>query len=356
MARVSRARAQRKCLSASAETRARPSVSLAAKLATLPLVSEHPRDGAGGGGEPAAEDDVHDLARFVQHRQLDMYEQTMARLAYAYGVDIRRSRWLVHSSLGNTLVRAVDRGWPELSATLMRDELDGADAIPAAILARISRIQSLLRAPRPSLRRLRHGPRGPARRWPAVTPLGATHGDVGWLVVDIDALRQAGPEAGDFMIGAGLGHLQCDHAIFFTAHLLAVQRTPNLSVQLVRRALAPWSRVMAFSADRAGMLATGELEGALAGMLASVLDEDRATEPRPWLPRPPSYEQRKQALEEFARTEVFARMRALRLADPTGATLLGNLRGARPAAQGVGSDTWSLARVDERLTRRLRLL
>src|SRR5689334_21462991 len=56
-----------------------------------------------------------DLTHFVHHRMLDVYEQSMARQGYAYGVDLRRSRWLASSVVGNALVRAVDRAWPHLS-------------------------------------------------------------------------------------------------------------------------------------------------------------------------------------------------------------------------------------------------
>ncbi|MCA9698611.1 MAG: hypothetical protein KC431_13880, partial [Myxococcales bacterium] len=56
-----------------------------------------------------------DLSHYLQHRQLDAYEQSMARQGYAYGVDLRRSRWLASSTLGNPMMRAVDRYWPELA-------------------------------------------------------------------------------------------------------------------------------------------------------------------------------------------------------------------------------------------------
>jgi hypothetical protein len=319
-------------------------------------VSEESRDGEKGPATAKVEaENPRDLGRFVQHRQLDVYEQGMARLTYAYGVDIRRSRWLVSSNLGNTLVRAVDRGWPELSTVLMKSELEGPEGIPPALLARVSAVLGFLRAPRPSLRALKRSPRQADLRWPIVTPLGATHGGANWLILDTDALGRLEPSTVDFVLGAGLGHLQCDHAVFFTAHLLAARRTAGFSVRLIQQILTPWSRVMAFSADRAGLLAVGSLEGAIAGLRANMDAGDPTFGGRDWLPHPPAFEHRKQALEEFARSEVFARARALREADSKGATLLGNVRASAPSPTGIPDDAWSLARVDRRLTRRLRL-
>ncbi|GEM_PF-3582440 len=299
--------------------------------------------------------DAKNLAHFVRFRQLNVYEQGMARLSYAYGVDVRRSHWLTSSSVGNALVRAVDRAWPDMSATLMRETLDGTDALPAGLLRRISRAMSLLRAPLPALRRLRDDKRRGPLQWPRITPLGATHGSANWLVLDVRPLCALTPEQQDFVIGAGLGHLQCEHAIFFAAHLLAAGRGAGISARLIRRTLTPWSRVMAFSADRAGMLSCGSLEHAISALHATHHEHEH--DPRQhWLPSSPKFEMRKRALEEFARAEVFQRLTALRRTDEHGASLLGSLRGSAPPQHGNNLDSWSLAKVDRRLTGRLNLL
>lgn len=315
-----------------------------------------------------------DLERYIQRRRLRNYERGMARLSYAYGVDVRRSRWLASSSIGNSLVRAIDRRWPELSRELLADDLrDPGGEAPTALLQRIRRLRHLLRAPLPAIRVLTPE----ARRlgtWPLVTPLGPTHGDVHWLVLDLEGLRALPESHQDFLIGSGLGHLQCDHGVFFAAHLLAA-RHRAFSLRLFRRILGPWSRVMVFSADRAGMLAAGDLDTAV-DVLRKHDAADRSTS---WLPTWPPLEERILALQEFDRSVVMARLRAIRERVGEGAevSVFESTRedetddpgeeseadapkdapaDASATPPGIPADAWSLARCDERLTRRLGLL
>jgi len=298
-----------------------------------------------------------DLNRFIQSRQLDLYEQGMARQTYAYGVDIRRSRWLANSRIGNTLVRAVDRAWPQLSTQLMATELDGPSVIPHDLLSRLHRVRSLLRAPLPSVRSLRRGPNRSQFSWPVVTALGSVHGHANWLVIDIDALRQLPPEAQDFVLGTGLGHLQCDHGIFFSAHLLAARQRATLTVRAAQRLLTPWSRVMAFSADRAGLLSSGSVPTALSGLHALTKRSEYSDDLRHWLPMDPPLSARELALEEFSHSEVFTRLQRLHQANQKGVTLLGGIETSPPPSSSeLPPQTWSLARVDSRLTQRLKLL
>jgi hypothetical protein len=290
-----------------------------------------------------------DLEHFVQHRQLEVYEQTMARLGYAYGVDIRRARWLASSSIGNALVRAVDRAWPGLASSLMDEQLEAADGdVSSDLLREVAGTMRLLRAPVPSVRVLREDTR---RGWPAVTPLGSTHGSVHWLVLDLPSLEAMSPEIRGFALGSGLGHLQCDHGIFYSAHQMAARRGASTAVRLVRRALRPWSRVMSFSADRAGLLVCGSLELARIAIQAEVERADGLS----WLPRGPKIEQRLTALEEFERSSVFARVQGLRERERD-ANLLASAGQRAGARVGIPDDAWSLARVDQRLTERLKLL
>ncbi len=295
----------------------------------------------------------------------------MARLTYAYGVDVRRSRWLASSTVGNSLVRAIDRRWPALTQELMNGELrDPGPDLPTTLLERIRRIRHLLRAPLPALRVLTPTARA-ADRWPLLTPLGPTHGEVYWLVLDAEGLAQAPDGHLDFLIGSALGHLQCDHGVYFTAHLLAARRE-GLSFGILRRVLTPWSRVMVFSADRAGMLAAGNLESAIEVLRARARTETELA----WLPHWPELAVRERALEEFDRSVVMARIRAIRArsdgeedvsvfepahgpdADEAGP----EPERPRPAAArgaeelGIPEDAWSLARCDARLTQRLGLL
>lgn len=309
-----------------------------------------------------------DLTHFVQHRQLDIYEQGMARQGYAYGVDLRRSRWLTSSTVGNTLVRAVDRAWPQLAEHLLDEAMHPLDHVvpPTALLRELSEHMNLLRAPLPTVRLLRPEQRG---RWPLVTALGATHGSSLWLVLDADALMALDPSKRAFLLGAGLGHLHCEHAVFFSAHLLAGRREGNSNIRALQSVLRPWTKVMMFSADRAGLLACGQLETAVSlienppvPIGSGDASED---EPEPsWLPPSPKPAMRIQALEEFARSSVFARVQAMRARQRELARNVSvfEARGRtqdkphEPEQIHVPADAWSLARVDTRLTTRLNLL
>ncbi|KIG14533.1 hypothetical protein DB30_06681 [Enhygromyxa salina] len=315
-----------------------------------------------------------DLTHFVQHRQLDIYEQGMARQGYAYGVDLRRSRWLASSTVGNVLVRAVDRAWPQLARHLLDEAVvplaHEGRPVPIKLLRELSEHTSLLRAPVPAVRLLRPEQRG---RWPLVTALGATHGGSLWLVLDVDSLLALEPDKRAFLLGAGLGHLHCEHAVFFSAHLLAGRREGNSSIRALQSVLTPWTRVMMFSADRAGLLACGRLETAV-----SVIENPPVPigdDPDPsWMPPPPKTAMRIQALEEFARSAVFARVQAMRARQrelvravtlsggpgPDGPFNQGqapaDAKPAEPEQIHVPANAWSLARVDTRLTHRLNLL
>lgn len=316
-----------------------------------------------------------DLQRHIARRRLRNYEQAMARLTYAYGVDVRRSRWLAGSTIGNSLVRAIDRRWPSLTAELMENELRAGQSpqgeVPTDLLQRIGRLRHLLRAPLPALRVLTPSASA-SGNWPLVTPLGPTHGDVHWLVLDLEGLGRLSSEQLDFLLGSGLGHLQCDHGVYFTGHLLA-HRREGLGLSTLRTVLSPWSKVMVFSADRAGMLAVGDL-GTTLEVMRSRAESDEAIG---WLPRWPSFDVRRQALEEFDRSVVMARLRAIRsragedaeisvFEPPPRAEEDGAEEPSEPAPApepapateevGIPEDAWSLARCDARLTERLRLL
>jgi hypothetical protein len=310
-----------------------------------------------------------DLSHFVQHRLLDVYEQSMARQGYAYGVDLRRSRWLASSTVGNSVVRAVDRAWPELSAHLLDEALLEGSTTPTSLLRELLVHSSLLRSPLPTVRLLRPEQRG---RWPLVTPLGATRGGSLWLILDVDALLALGMSERAFLLGSGLGHLHCDHAVFFSAHLLAKRREGNTSIRALRSALAPWTKVMTFSADRAGLLACARLDTAIAMIESPPMPVGEDPDPG-WLPQPPSPAVRVQALEEFAHSSVFARVEIMRARQRELARKRSSVRaedradsnvsasavpGAPPEPEPihVPPEAWSLSRVDARLTARLQLI
>lgn len=318
-------------------------------------------------GQRSTVSEAPDLSHFVQHRQLDVYEQSMARLGYAYGVDLRRSRWLASSTVGNALVRAVDRAWSELSDHLEREVVRDVGDAPRSLLRELGGHMNLLRAPLPTVKLVRTEQRG---RWPLVTPLGATRGGTLWLILDADALMALDADKRSFALGSGLGHLHCDHAVFFSAHLLASHREGELSsrrfaadlqIRALRSAMTPWTKVMVFSADRAGLIACGRLETAV-GMIENPpipVGMGASSELDPsWMPPLPPPAVRIRALEEFARSARFARETALR-ARQRELARNASMSGAEPESSEnihVPADAWTLARVDARLTARLNLI
>jgi hypothetical protein len=300
-----------------------------------------------------------DLSHFIQRRELMAYEQRMARAAYAYGVDLRRSQWLDESSIGEPIMRSVDRRWNRLIAGLSTESLQSSDhAAPLPIMQELLSLAKLLRAPLPSLRLLSDQARL-GEPWPPALPLGTTRGSIQWIVLDADALLELPDAERAFVLGSALGHLQCDHGPLFAAHLLAHRARRGLG--LVRLLLGPWSRVAVFSADRAGLLAAGRLDAALSAV------RKLAGKQPDWMPRFPEPALREQALRDFDRSGVMTRMRELQNHQPDGDDADATRTAPNSAEPVHASDTkvpsaaspaiaWSLARCDERLTRRLGLL
>ncbi len=241
-----------------------------------------------------------DLPQFLQRRELAAYEQRLARTAYAYGVDLRRSAWLAGSTIGDPLIRAVDRRWNRTVKALEETALRPLrKAPPTALLEQLARLIHMLRAPLPTLRVLRPEV---ARQWPMITPLGTTKGGIHWLVLDLERVTALTENGRAFALGAALGHLQCDHGPIFAAHLMAHRGARGMG--LIRRLLWPWSKVAVFSADRAGLVACRSLETALEAV-------DDAASAVPWMPRGPGLEARRQALQDFDRSALMTRVRLL---------------------------------------------
>lgn len=331
-----------------------------------------------------------DVTAFLHRREVLAYEQRVARSAYAYGVDLRRSVWLDNSTLGEPIMRAVDRKWNAMVADLSGSILqDASRTAPLGLMEEIARIARMLRAPMPSLRLLVRG-MAPAR-WPIVTPLGTTKGAVHWLVIDAERLVELPAHERAFLLGSGLADLQCDHGPIFAAHLMSDRS--DRGVGLVRLLLRPWSKVGTFSADRGGLIACGNLGAALSALRV------HADVQAPWVPPRAALDQREHALADFDRSSTMARLRVLlerhRPADhepsvierapavtsapedANGAAEPGNAAAEKtpdPYRRAAASPrepapperdeemeralagAWSLARCDARLTRRLGLL
>lgn len=332
-----------------------------------------------------------DFSSFVQRREHLAQEARSARAVYAYGVDLRRTAWLDHSGVGEALMRAVDRRWSKLLEQLASDTFQPEDQSPPThILQQLVRLTDLLRCPRPAVRLLR-GDVDP-RDWPVATPFGTTQGGAHLLVLDVNRLEALSPSELTFALTTALAHLQCDHGPILTAHLLAHRARRGLG--LVRHILAPWTKVAVFSADRAALLVIGELAPACEA-LATVGAPDA-----PWWPPMPPIGLRVRALEDFDKSRVMARIRLLhesnqageseaspdaKATPPTGgdaapvepsadpvsdaerqadrlveAAEAAEVAGERESEQRMIEEqlrkAWSLARCDQRLTRRLGLL
>ncbi len=241
-----------------------------------------------------------DLPQFLQRRELAAYEQRLARTAYAYGVDLRRAQWLATSTVGDPLMRTVDRRWSSMVQGLEADSVRPLrKAPPTALLEELARLIHMLRAPLPTLRLLR---REVASDWPTITPLGTTKGGIHWLVMDLDRVMALSAPERTFALASALGHLQCDHGAIFAAHLMAHR---GRRVGLVKGLLRPWAKVSVFSADRAGLVAAQSLDVAVAAV------ERQASEHPSWMPRWPDVAKRTQALEDFDKSSLMARRRLL---------------------------------------------
>lgn len=248
-----------------------------------------------------------DVAQLLERREVLAYEQRLARMAYAYGVDLRRAAWLAASTLGEPLMGSVDRGWNALVADLSGSILqDPSRSAPMPVMQELARLVQLLRAPLPTLRVLVRGL--DESSWPIVTPLGTTKGAIHWLVIDAERLMALPSHERTFLLGAALGDLQCDHGPVITAHLMSYRNERSLG--LVRTLLRPWSRVGVFSADRAGLIACNQLDATLAAMRAHAVDNV------PWMPQRAAIGMREQALHDFDRSAVMVRVRLLMQRQP----------------------------------------
>lgn len=240
-----------------------------------------------------------DIAQLVGRREQFAYEQHLARSTYAYGVDLRRSAWLDRSTVGDPLMRSVDRRWNGLITNLSADALLApGSTLSAGVMDQLLGLVRLLHAPWPSVRVLQPAV---AERWPIVTPLGTTKGGSHWLIIDKARLEALPESERTFLLASGIAHLQCDHGPLFAAHLMA--HRSGRGEGLIRTLLRPWSKVSVFSADRAGLIAVDELEHARDALRA------HADPGVPWLPPMPDIAERLRAVEEFSKSRLLARLR-----------------------------------------------
>ena len=310
-----------------------------------------------------------DLGRFVQRRQLRSYEQDLARTAYAYGVDLRRFQWLSHSLAAQTAMRALELKWGGHATALMTagdlQYPEGAESLP--ILQEVIQIADLLHTTLPGIRFVTAKGRA-SGMWPLAAPLANSRGGDAWLVLDREGLMAQAPAVRAFLLAQGLAHLQCGHGGLFMAHF--VSAGDRVTHALVRASLRSWSQIAAFSADRAGLLAAGELEPALLAL--DPHGNSDPSGPPSWLPTLARLSERERALREFDRSRVVARVRSqqrhrgeqlpteeiVAALDPSPSEPTAEKPTDPPhePAAGVPADAWPLARCDQRLTHRLGLL
>lgn len=235
----------------------------------------------------------------VQRREQLAYEQHLSRRSYAYGVDLRRAGWLDHSSLGEPMMRAVDRRWNTLVEKLAAEELQPPNtAAPSELLEPLAKLVRLLHAPLPSVRLLRPSV---AKSWPVVTPLGTTKGGSHWLIIDGERLRRQPTAHQTFLLASGLGALHCGHGSLFAAHLMAHRQSRGMG--LLAKVLKAWAKVSVFSSDRAALVALGDLEPTLEALRAHA-DPGVA-----WHPAVPEASVRVRALEDFDRSRLMVGLR-----------------------------------------------
>jgi hypothetical protein len=137
----------------------------------------------------------------------------------------------------------------------MRDELqvpEGAGTLP--FLQEIVRIAELLRVTLPTVRLVTPSARD---RWPLVTPLGNARNSDDWLVLDATAPRHPRPAAARLPAGPGPRPHPVRPRQPVHGPLRLPPRTPGPR-RPPPRSCARFSRIAAFSADRAGLLAAGE--------------------------------------------------------------------------------------------------
>ena len=290
------------------------------------------------------------LAAWMTRRHNAAHKERRSRDAYAYGVDVRRTRWFTQQRVIGAALRAVERGWHAQWSTLRAKALEPDVSCPEGLLRELARCVEILGAPTPAISCLRESAHLTGA-WPTVTPLGTSHGDMHHLVLDLRALALLSAAERRFAIASALGHLQCDHGVLFTAALRGTAPDAPGWIKLLLRGLTPITRIMCFSADRAGLLCSDDLEAAMEGMRQQVA-ETRSSATR-WLPASASFDLRVIALREFHQSDVYARVTSARVVNATRrATATAS---APPTTAHVPDDAWSVTRVDQRLTQRLGL-
>lgn len=247
------------------------------------------------------------IVELLARRRLHAYEERSACRAYAYGVDVRRSQWWMQSTLGGRMTRAMDRLWPRLLEQLQTRWGATDDRIlPRTLAEELDVIVGILRTAAPCVHLIHPRYSDTA---PLLLPVSSANGLDTHLFLDPTQLLALPALTRQFLLGRAVAHLQCGHGVYFSGQLLIQERSSHRSLwPWLRPILRPWSRVMVFSADRAGAGACGSIEA------AKIALDHRFTpqqERYNW-DREVPMAQRKQAMEDFSQSSSFARLSRLR--------------------------------------------
>ena len=124
---------------------------------------------------PEQDDDASDEASVLEgllHRRHNAaHKERRARDAYAFGVDVRRTRWFIQHRLLGAGLRGVERQWKSVWQMLQRDTLDHEATCPAPLLRELANCVKILGAPTPTVSCLNERAHL-SGAWPSVTALG----------------------------------------------------------------------------------------------------------------------------------------------------------------------------------------
>lgn len=272
----------------------------------------------------------------------------------------------MQSTLGGRMTRAMDRLWPRLLDQLQTRWGATDDRIlPQALADELDTSVTILRAAPPCVHLIHPRYSDTA---PLLLPVSSANGLDTHLFLDPTQLLALPAPTRQFFLGRALAHLQCGHGVYFTGQLLIQERSSHRSLwPWLRPMVRPWSQVMVFSADRAGAGACGSVEAAIEALGHNFTPQQERYN---W-DHEVSLSKRKQALEDFAQSSSFARLRRLRKLSLAAQHSSSKAKGdshekaqiedpfrrldetkASPPAQNQenADDLWSLAYCDQRLT------
>ncbi len=244
-----------------------------------------------------------DFGRYINHRRGLAEKRVRDGAAYAYVGERKIRRALVSARPVTLALEATSRMWRGkgkgqlLASSVKASDKDYPEVLEAARIA-ADRLQLALP---PVL----VDPGGRVRV-PAAA-LGVDDDAV--VVLDASLCARLDPAELVFAIAHQLSHIQNEHILFVTAlHYLKHESLLPIrwAAQPAIVALSAWARRAALTCDRAGLVATGDLEVAMRALSKTEAPVGRYKE---LLQSQPDVEKRLQALRIFATTTFFLRLK-----------------------------------------------